>query len=236
MFDSHTESISSPSADINPVYDCAMNEGLGLRERKKARTRRAISDAAIALFLERGYDEVPVAEIAEAAEVSKRTLFAYFPTKDDLVLHRFADHEDEPARVVRDRAADESPLDALHRHLRTSLEQRDPITGLCDIPEVMAFHRLVRDTPALSTALLHYHGRSVEALASALHGATGGAPHPELTARVAAGQIFLVLRELAEANQRRITAGQTAAALTPVALDEADHAFRLLRGGLTPYA
>lgn len=213
-----------------------MDEGLGLRERKKARTRKAISEAAIALFLERGYDDVPVTEIAEAAEVSKRTLFAYFPTKDDLVLHRFADHEDESARVVRDRPADESPLDALHRHLRITLEQRDPITGLCDAAEVVAFHRLVRDTPALSTALQRYHARSVEALTSALFGAAREAPHPELTARLAASQIFVVVRELADANQRRIIAGQSADELAPAALAEADHAFDLLRGGLTPYA
>ena len=81
----------------------------GLRERKKARTHQAISEAAIALFLARGYDAVSVAEIAEAAEVSKRTLFAYFPSKDELVLHRFADHQDEAARVVRDRPAGTDP-------------------------------------------------------------------------------------------------------------------------------
>ena len=91
---------------------------MGLRERKKARTRDAISGAAIALFLERGYDAVSVAEIAEAAEVSKRTLFAYFPAKHDLVLHRFADHEDEPARVVREREPGVAPLEALRRYLR----------------------------------------------------------------------------------------------------------------------
>src|SRR3954451_15028837 len=136
-----------------------MDEAVGLRERKKARTRRAISETAIALFMERGYDDVPVAEIAAAAEVSKRTLFAYFPTKDDLVLHRFADHGDESARVVRDRAADEAPLDALHGHLRTALERRNPITGLCDVPHVVAFYRLVLDTPALRSAMLRYRAR-----------------------------------------------------------------------------
>jgi AcrR family transcriptional regulator len=213
-----------------------VGEQLGLRERKKARTRRAISEAAIALFLERGYDAVPVAEIAEAAEVSKRTLFAYFPTKDDLVLHRFADHEDEAARVVRDRTGGETPLDALHRHLHTALERRDPITGLCDIPQVVAFHRLVVETPALRSALLRYHARGVDALTAALLGAAHEAPHPELTARLGASQVLTVLRELANANQRRISAGRSADELAPVALAEADHAFGLLRGGLTPYA
>jgi AcrR family transcriptional regulator len=213
-----------------------VDEGLGLRERKKARTRRAISEAAIALFMERGYDDVPVAEIAEAAEVSKRTLFAYFPTKDDLVLHRFADHEDESARVVRDRAADETPLGALHRHLREALERRDPISGLCDVPEIMAFYRLVRDTPTLSTAVLRYHARGMEALASALLATTRDVPHPELTARLAAGQVLTVLQELATSNQDRIAGGRSADELAPVALAEADHAFDLLRGGLAPYA
>jgi AcrR family transcriptional regulator len=205
---------------------------LGLRERKKARTRRAISEAAIALFLERGYDEVSVAEIAETAEVSKRTLFAYFPTKDDLVLHRFADHEDESARVVRERFADEAPLDALQRHLRAALDQRDPISGLCDVPQVVAFYRLVLGTPALRAALLRYQSRGVDALASALLETTGGVPQPGLTARLAACQILAVLRELAHTNQCRISEGQSADELAPLASEEAEHAFALLRTGL----
>src|SRR3954451_9231355 len=133
-----------------------MDEPVGLRERKKARTRKAISETAIALFLERGYDEVSVAEIAAAAEVSKRTLFAYFPTKDDLVLHRFADHEDGQARVVRTRPPAVAPLAALHAHLRDALERRDPITGLCDHPAVVRFYRLVLDTPSLRGGLVRY--------------------------------------------------------------------------------
>jgi AcrR family transcriptional regulator len=212
-----------------------MDEHLGLRERKKARTRRAISEAAIALFLERGYDDVPVSEIAAAAEVSKRTLFAYFPTKDDLVLHRFADHEDEAARVVRERADDEAPLDALQRHLHDALDRRDPISGLCDVPAVVAFYRLVLETPTLRAALLRYQAASVDALAAALLDAAPQAPQPELTARLAANQVQSVLRELADANQQRITAGSSAEELAPLAREEADHAFTLLRAGLTPY-
>lgn len=208
----------------------------GLRERKKLRTHRTISEAAIALFLERGYDEVSVAEIAAAAEVSKRTLFTYFPRKDDLVLHRFADHEDEAARVVRERNPGEAPLDALHRHLRSALEHRDPISGLCDDPAVVAFYRLVLETPALTAALTRYTNHGEDALAAALHEATPpGVPLAEQSARLAAGQILAVHRTLAHANQAYIAAGHSAEARATDALAEADRAFQLLRGGLEPY-
>jgi AcrR family transcriptional regulator len=209
-----------------------MDEPVGLRERKKLRTRRTLSETAIALFLERGYDAVSVAEIAAAAEVSKRTLFAYFPTKDDLVLHRFADHEDETARAVRRRGPGESPLDALRAQLRGALTRRDPISGLCDAPEVVGFYRLVA-TPSLASAMLGYLARGETLLAAALH---ESAPHEDpLTARVAASQISAVRKALAQANQARIVAGRTADELAPAALAEAEHAFDMLTGGLVPY-
>jgi AcrR family transcriptional regulator len=207
----------------------------GLRERKKRRTHRTISETAIALFLERGYDRVSVVEIAAAAEVSKRTLFTYFPSKDDLVLHRIADHEDEGARVVRGRHPGEAPLDALHRHLRCALERRDPISGLCDHPDVVAFYQLIVGTPALTAALTRYISRGEDALTAALHEATPlDLPLGEQTARLAACQILTVHRVLAHANQACIVSGQTAAARAPEAFAEADRAFELLGKGL-PY-
>src|SRR5487761_448962 len=62
-----------------------MDAELGLRERKKLRTRRLIAQTAARFFVERGFDAVPVAEVARAAEVSEATVFNYFPTKEDLV-------------------------------------------------------------------------------------------------------------------------------------------------------
>jgi AcrR family transcriptional regulator len=231
-----TESISILGAEINRVqirYDRPMDEAVGLRERKKARTRRAISEAAISLFLERGYDDVSVVEVAAAAEVSKRTLFAYFPTKDDLVLHRFADHEDESARVVRGRAPGEAPLAALHRQRLEALQQNDPITGLCDIPEIMAFYRLVATTPALAAARTEYARRGEEALAAALLDAAPGAG--PLAARLAAGQIVSVLQTLAVANQLRLTQGATAEEALTQAVADLDLAFAMLDGGLAAF-
>ncbi|MFD3660894.1 TetR/AcrR family transcriptional regulator [Streptomyces sp. NPDC058659] len=199
----------------------------GLRERKKERTRQALSDAAVALFLEKGFDAVSVAEVAAAAEVSKPTLFRYFPAKEDLVLHRFADHEDEAARVVAGRPAGAAPLDALYAHVLDGLGRRDPVTGLCDHPAVLAYHRLLYGTPALVARLHAYRARSEAALADAL----GGDP---LDARIAAGQIVAVLRVLAEENAARIAGGETAGEVEADAVAAAGRAFRALREGL-PY-
>lgn len=63
----------------------AVTDELGLRERKKQRTRELIAETARRLFSARGFDRVTVAEIARAAEVSEQTVFNYFPTKEDLV-------------------------------------------------------------------------------------------------------------------------------------------------------
>src|SRR3954449_9603452 len=59
----------------------------GLRERKKRQTRETIAHAAMALFAEHGFDAVTVADVARAADVSEKTVFNYFPAKEDLVLH-----------------------------------------------------------------------------------------------------------------------------------------------------
>lgn len=214
-----------------------MSGETGLRERKKQRMYRTISETAISLFLRRGFDQVSVADVAAAAEVSKPTLFRYFPAKEDLVLHRFADHEDEAGRVVRDRPAGQSPLAALRQHFLMGLERRDPVTGLSDADGVLAFHRLLYGTPSLVARLFDYISRSEEALAAALAAAPAGGGEPDdLSARLAAGQIIAVQRILAMDNWRRIDAGATADEVHPGAVAAADRAFAMLRSGLSPYA
>ncbi|MET8802680.1 TetR family transcriptional regulator [Streptomyces sp. NPDC004546] len=194
---------------------------MGLRERKRQRMYQDVSDIAVRLFLERGFDAVSVAEVAAAAGISKPTLFRYFPAKEDLVLHRIADHETEAARVV---AGAPDPVDALRRHFLAGLERRDPVTGLNDHPQVLAFHTLLYDTPAL-VARAHSHlERSEAALAEALGGG--------LDARLAAGQIIAVQRILAQENWRRIAAGERIEEVAPDAVRAAERAFRRLGEGL----
>ncbi|MFJ5777029.1 TetR family transcriptional regulator [Streptomyces sp. NPDC093094] len=201
----------------------------GLRERKRAKTHAAISDAAIALFLEHGFDQVSVAQVAEAAEVSKRTVFAYFPTKEDLVVHRFADHETEAARVVSARPADVGPLTALRGHFLDGLRRRDPVTGLNDIPAILALTRMVRETPALRTSAIRFQDGSERALAQAL-GET--AEVPALTARVAAKQVVGLHWLLSMDNFQAVAGGMSADERYPAAVTDAEHAFALLSEGL----
>lgn len=204
----------------------------GLRERKKERTRRAISEAAIALFLERGFDQVSVAEVAAAAEVSKPTLFSYFASKEDLVVHRFADHQDQAADVVRGRSGDESALDALRRNFLDGLDRRDPVTGLNDHPQVLAFTGLVQGTPSLAARVGAYVARAERSLAEALREDPDLAPPHELTAQLLAAQVTATLRVLALHNWHRLREGaRTADELHPEAVADADRAFDLLSRG-----
>ncbi|WP_020551064.1 TetR family transcriptional regulator [Embleya scabrispora] len=217
-----------------------MSGEMGLRERKRLRMAATISDVAIGLFLARGFDAVSVAEIADAAEVSKPTLFRYFPTKEDLVLHRFADHQDEAGRVVAGRPAGVSALAALRLHFLAGLDRHDPVTGLSDHPQVLAFHGLLYGTPSLVARLYAYTERSEQALADALGAAASDVDADVdadgMQARLAAGQIIAVQRILARENWRRIAAGERAAALHPVARATAERAFDRLAEGLTRYA
>ncbi|MFF7976536.1 TetR family transcriptional regulator [Streptomyces sp. NPDC007905] len=194
---------------------------MGLRERKKQRMYQDVSDIAVRLFLERGFDAVSVAEVAAAAGISKPTLFRYFPAKEDLVLYRIADHETEAARVAAGAAG---PLDALRRNFLDGLERCDPVTGLNDHPAVLAFHRLLYGTPALVARVYGYLERSEAALAEALGGG--------LDARLAAGQIIAVQRILAHENWRRIAAGEGVEEVRPDAVRAAERAFSRLAAGL----
>nr|WP_030902395.1 TetR family transcriptional regulator [Streptomyces sp. NRRL F-5126] len=210
-----------------------MDSKPGLRERKKQRTREAISQAAIALFLEHGFNQVSVAQVAEAAEVSKRTLFAYFPAKEDLVTHRLADHETEIARVVRARPPQSAPLAAVRDHFLRGLRERDPITGLNDVPEVRALHRMILETPALVARMERFKAGAETALAKALRETADAA---ELTARLAAVQIVAVQWALAQENAARLAYGEEADARCAGALADASFAFGLLENGLRDLA
>ncbi|RSS73963.1 TetR/AcrR family transcriptional regulator [Streptomyces sp. WAC06614] len=200
----------------------------GLRETKKQRTRAHLRATALELFLERGFDAVSVADVAAAAEVSKPTLFRYFPTKEDLVLDRFADHQDEAARVVRDRPAGQTPVGALHAQYTAALAERDPATGLSDLPDIVAFMRLLYSADSLLGRVARYAEREVELLTEVLEAESV----PPLLARLSAQHLVTVRHELGRANWHRMAAGATSDEAYPEAVADADLAFSALADGL----
>lgn len=122
-----------------------MNEStMGRRERKKAATRKALADAALDLFLEHGYDQVGVKDIADAADVSTTTLFKHFPSKEALVFDEDAEQEAALVSAVRDRAPGRSIPAALCEgilRIRSGAHSEDP--------RFAAFRALVEGTPVL---------------------------------------------------------------------------------------
>jgi AcrR family transcriptional regulator len=204
-----------------------MDQPLGLRERKKLQTARALRIAAIKLFSEHGFDNVSVTQIAEEAGVSKMTVFNYFPAKEDLLLQPLEEHTDEPARVIQQCLADGGRLRALHAFVLKCIADHDPIIGMSDSPPVLAIHRLVIDTPALAQRAGRLAARSEDLVAEALR-----ATMPDMVARIAAAQIVGVLKALRVRNLERLLAGEQPTAIEADATADADLAFAILENGI----
>jgi AcrR family transcriptional regulator len=100
-----------------------------LRERKRARTRAALIDAAVTLFERDGYDDTTIADIAAAAEVSPRTFFGYFASKEDLLFTDPDARIQTTLKAIERRTPDEGPVDVLLRGLREVAESGDDMVG-----------------------------------------------------------------------------------------------------------
>jgi AcrR family transcriptional regulator len=116
---------------------------VGLRERKRQRTRAAIQAAGLGLFARQGYDATTCEQIAAAAEVSPATFFRYFPTKEDVVL--FDDYDVLMRALLRDRPPGESPVVAVRRSLAAAFGTLYP----ADAETIRTRLQLVLSVPAL---------------------------------------------------------------------------------------
>ncbi|RFU83050.1 TetR/AcrR family transcriptional regulator [Streptomyces triticagri] len=146
----------------------------GLRERKKRRTRQHISDVATGMFLDRGFDSVTIAEIAEAAEVSVNTVYNYFPAKEDLFLDRSAGIVERLSRYVRARDVGESAAAAVLRELRAEVEAVSPRMGLFE--GYAGFMRVLHDAPTLRARLWYVQQEALQHVVDTLREETDAAP------------------------------------------------------------
>ncbi|GAA1030013.1 MULTISPECIES: TetR/AcrR family transcriptional regulator [Amycolatopsis] len=161
---------------------------MSLREQKKLETRQTISAVATRLFIRRGFDQVTIAEVAEAARVAKMTVTNHFSRKEDLVFDIRVDFVDWPADLVR--ANPETPaLDAVRDGFFAELDKTSALLGFADV----SFVRMVRQSERLTSALRDMHADRENQLVAAL---LDRHPDREMLSRTAGAHLTSVLRLL----------------------------------------
>jgi AcrR family transcriptional regulator len=195
---------------------------MGLREAKKLRTRQEIADTAMRLFAQRGFDHVTVAEVADEAGVSGKTVFNYFPTKEDLFYDEVPAREAALRDAIRNRAPGESILTALRRL------QSGECPRMCS-PGFAVFARIIEESPALQAKELEVMARFSAALAETIQEELGV---DERDARIAAGLLVSVHRQLFRGARQQALAGRHGPAAVRRLRADLDRAYDLLEHGL----
>ena len=209
----------------------AHTPGLGLRERKKLLTRQAITDTAHAMFLERGYDNVTVAEIADAANVSANTVFGYFPSKEDLVFDDSAEVREALVERIRHRPPGETPL----RTMVAVMREMICVSGSSAVTDLDRLHRMVGTSVTLQSRLARMWEQFEESLAEALAEEFGEGPHSPRPS-VLAAQLILVFRMMASERFLGYLRAHTEPA-QPAALEEwLSVTIELIGQGIADYA
>ena len=198
----------------------------GLRERKKRETRARIADTALRLFKERGFDQTTVADVAAAADVSVKTVFNYFPAKEDL----FFDRADEIEQVWLDAVADRRQGEPLLAGLR-----RRVLSRFADYPNGpgVDFRKVLGGSTHLQARGQQMWASHEDAIARALAEQLG-AGEEDPTARVLAHQVLsihpMMLRMVEMWTQR----GDPPDKVRDRALQLINRAFEILEHGLDP--
>jgi AcrR family transcriptional regulator len=203
----------------------------GLRELKKQQTRQAISDTATRLFMERGFEEVTITEIAAAARVAKMTVTNHFPRKEDLALDYHETFVASLADAVEARTTGESALAALRREFLAAVRRHDALAGFSG----PGFVRMITGSPTLSTRLRDLHDQREDALARTLATDTSARPGdiaPKAAAALLGAAHRVLFQEVMELTGQGRSDKQIATAVTR----SAHHVFGLLEPSLAGYA
>jgi AcrR family transcriptional regulator len=200
----------------------------GLRERRKQQARQAISGVAMAMFEARGFDEVTISQVAEAAGVSKMTVTNYFPRKEDLVFDRAEVIIGSLADAVAARAPGESLLAAVRRDYAERIAAGDVTLGV----PTPTFARMVGDSHALTSRRREIADLTEQALGDVI-AAEADADDPQQ--RIVAAQLASVYRVLFAEGTRRILAGQPCDEICQALAAGARRAFDLLEPSLGSY-
>jgi AcrR family transcriptional regulator len=203
----------------------------GLRERKKHQTRKQIADAAIELFAERGFERVPVSDVARAANVSVATVFNYFGTKEALVFSGMEVFEERLVAAIADRPPGQSVAEAFREFVvqpRGLLTSPDP-SALDRIAVVARITAGSADLQAKERELIDQCTGRLAALVAKDTGAADGDIEPWVLANALVGVHFSMKMYL----HSQVLAGRRGPELTRDLLDQGTRALDLLERGLT---
>ena len=170
---------------------------IGLRQRKKARTRRVIADAAAQLFAERGYEQVAVSDVAREAEVSEQTVYNYFPTKQHLVTDYDQEAQDQFSRLIRTRAPGTTPAAAIREFAL------DVVEGIRRVPAEQwrgELGYLAAISPAVHRLALEMSDRQAAAIATAISETGAVTPVMARLQGIALAGVFQII--ISEAGRR----------------------------------
>jgi AcrR family transcriptional regulator len=196
---------------------------MGLRESKKLRTRQEIADRAMQFFAQRGFDHVTVAEVAAAAGVSEKTVYNYFPTKEDLFFDEVPAREAALVAAIRERREGESILAALRRL------QASECPRMCS-PGFATFARIIEESRALQAKELEVMARFANVLSEAIQTELAV---DERDARIAAGLLVSVHWQLFRSARKLALAGKQGPAAVRRLRADLERAYQLLENGLT---
>jgi AcrR family transcriptional regulator len=202
----------------------------GLRERKKRETREAIARAAWKLFARRGFDAVTVADVADEANVSEKTVFNYFPAKEDLVFGAGMQRTAALIDAVRSRPEGTSVVEPFRRWTMDYLDrvEHDPVDAITAIP------RLVMQSASLRNRL--FIGWEQEAaMLGPVIAEQAGQPDDDLVAVVVARTLAWTHRTVFRAAFTRLIEGEDQAVVAATLRVEAQRAYDLLEKGLAGY-
>ncbi|WP_344919627.1 TetR/AcrR family transcriptional regulator [Streptosporangium oxazolinicum] len=157
----------SPAAAAAPLAPIALADRLPLRERKKLRTRQALIDTALELFTERGFDGTTLDDLCEAVEVSKRTFFRNFSSKEDVATAPL--HDMWTALLDDLESCDPGGRPVLEMLQDTLLATLDRMTTEDWARRVRLSHRLAEKTPSMGAHGLHFCDRTSRAALAILH-------------------------------------------------------------------
>jgi AcrR family transcriptional regulator len=204
---------------------------VGLRERKKQQTRQAIFEAASRLFAGRGFEDVTVAEIARAAEVSEVTVFNYFPTKEDLFYGGMQFFEEDLLEAVRSRPRGESAIKAFRRRL---LEGTEALASRERTAAITKAGDAVSASPSLVAREREIVERYTRRLADLLAAETKSDPG-DVEPMAAAAAMMGAHRAMVDYVRGRVRAGRKGDALVEDARAQIRRAFARLERGLAGY-